>query len=103
MKSAARNVPQPFQVAAKSKWVLFEVPATWKGCGTFSEESTEITEHAEECESGKFLNCLHLPIFFDSACSVISVLSLCLFCAFLPFLFPLTLQINLQKVYGGLW
>jgi hypothetical protein len=41
MKSAARKVPQPFQVAAKSKWVLFEVPATWKGCGTFSEESTE--------------------------------------------------------------
>jgi hypothetical protein len=38
MKSAARNVPQPFQVAGTSKWVLFEVPATFPGCGTFSEE-----------------------------------------------------------------
>jgi hypothetical protein len=39
IKGAARGVPQPFQVAAKSKWDLFEVPATWKGCGTLSEEA----------------------------------------------------------------
>jgi hypothetical protein len=38
MKSAARNVPQPFQVAGKSKRTHFDFPATWKGCGTFSEE-----------------------------------------------------------------
>jgi hypothetical protein len=59
MKSAARNVPQPFQVAGNSKLALFEFPATWKGCGTFSEESTEQTE---EYESSKFLNCFHVPI-----------------------------------------
>jgi hypothetical protein len=50
MKSAARKVPQPFQVAAKSKWVLFEAPATWKGCGTFSEENAEHTEITEQTE-----------------------------------------------------
>jgi hypothetical protein len=44
MKSAARNVPQPFQVAAPFKLALFEVPATWKGCGAFSEENAEHTE-----------------------------------------------------------
>jgi hypothetical protein len=38
MKSMARDVPQPFQVAAKSNLALFKVPATWKGRGTFSEE-----------------------------------------------------------------
>jgi hypothetical protein len=60
MKSAARNVPQPFQVAAKSKSALFEVPATWKGCGTFSEESAEKTEITEQTE--RSLGCF--PLFF---------------------------------------
>jgi hypothetical protein len=61
MKSAARNVPQPFQVAAKSKWVLFEVPATWKGCGTFSEENTESTE--QDGTNGMGLSALLFSVY----------------------------------------
>jgi putative ABC transport system permease protein len=38
MKSAERDVPRPFQVAVRSRLALFEVSATWKGRGTFSEE-----------------------------------------------------------------
>jgi SM-20-related protein len=39
MKSAARDVPQPVQVARTLKLALFEVSATCPGCGTFAEEA----------------------------------------------------------------
>jgi hypothetical protein len=74
MKSAARNVPQPFQVAAKSKWVLFEAPATWKGCGTFSEERTEQRE--KDGTNGIGWTIMSHSFLFVSSFSLCSVLSL---------------------------
>src|SRR5262249_2494565 len=34
------NVPQPFRVAGNSATALFDIPAIWKGCGTFSKKVT---------------------------------------------------------------